>query len=136
MHDWTRRRAQHVLEVIDGAIVNGFLPAAPREDGCKNCEFLPVCGPYEEERVREKSQAGIEGIEGIAGVEMRLAATTLPDGRGSDGSFRSRTQLGGGGVRRDGQDHGAGGAHREVIAAGTPVETSSPSPSPTPPPAT
>ena len=38
LHDWTRRRAQHVLETINGAIVNGTLPAAPREGGCKNCE--------------------------------------------------------------------------------------------------
>ena len=26
LHDWTRRRAQHVLEVIDEAIVNGIAP--------------------------------------------------------------------------------------------------------------
>jgi RecB family exonuclease len=67
MHDWTRRRVQHVLEVIDGAIVNGFLPAAPREGGCKNCEFLPVCGPYEEERVKEKSQAELKGLKELRG---------------------------------------------------------------------
>jgi RecB family exonuclease len=67
MHDWTRRRAQHVLEVIDGAIVNGVLPAAPREDGCKNCEYLPVCGPYEEERVKEKSKAELKGLKDLRG---------------------------------------------------------------------
>ena len=67
LHDWTRRRAQHVLEVIDEAIVNGILPAAPREDGCKNCEYLPVCGPYEEERVREKSQAELKGLKELRG---------------------------------------------------------------------
>ena len=67
MNDWTRRRAQHVLEVIDGAIINGFLPAAPREDGCKNCEFLPVCGPYEEERVKGKSQAELRGLKELRG---------------------------------------------------------------------
>ncbi len=63
LNDWTRRRAQHVLELIDRAIVNGTLPAAPREDGCKNCEYLPVCGPYEEERVREKSQAELKELK-------------------------------------------------------------------------
>jgi ATP-dependent helicase/nuclease subunit B len=67
MHDWTRRRAQHVLETINGAIVNGTLPAAPREGGCKNCEYLPVCGPYEEERVKEKSQAELKGLKEMRG---------------------------------------------------------------------
>jgi RecB family exonuclease len=67
MHDWTRRRAQHVLEMINGAIVNGTLPAAPREGGCKNCEYLPVCGPYEEERVKVKSQAELKGLKDMRG---------------------------------------------------------------------
>jgi ATP-dependent helicase/nuclease subunit B len=67
LHDWTRRRAQHVLELIDQAIVNGTLPAAPREDGCKNCEYLPVCGPYEEERVKVKSQAELKGLKELRG---------------------------------------------------------------------
>jgi len=67
LHDGTRRRAQHVLEAINGAIVNGTLPAAPRENGCRNCEYLPVCGPYEEERVKEKSQAELKGLKELRG---------------------------------------------------------------------
>jgi ATP-dependent helicase/nuclease subunit B len=67
MHDWTRRRAQHVLEVIESAIVNGALPAAPREDGCRNCEYLPICGPYEEERVKEKSPAELKNLRDLRG---------------------------------------------------------------------
>jgi ATP-dependent helicase/nuclease subunit B len=67
LHDGTRRRVQHVLEIINQAIVNGTLPAAPREDGCKNCEYLPVCGPYEEERVKEKSQAELKGLKELRG---------------------------------------------------------------------
>ena len=67
LHDWMRRRAQHVLEMINGAIVNGTLPAAPREGGCKNCEYLPVCGPYEEERVKEKSQVELKGLKEMRG---------------------------------------------------------------------
>jgi ATP-dependent helicase/nuclease subunit B len=53
--------------VIDGAILNGALPAAPRADGCKGCEYLPVCGPYEEERVRQKSQAELKGLKELRG---------------------------------------------------------------------
>lgn len=67
LHDWTRRRAQHVLEVINQAIVNGTLPAAPRQDGCKGCEYLPICGPYEEERVKEKSQAELKALKEMRG---------------------------------------------------------------------
>jgi hypothetical protein len=42
---------------------NGFLPAAPRKDGCKRCEYLPVCGPYEEERVGEKSAPELKALK-------------------------------------------------------------------------
>jgi len=67
LNDWTRRRAEQVLHTIDDAMHSGFLPAAPRKDGCKRCEYLPVCGPYEEERVREKSQAELKGLKELRG---------------------------------------------------------------------
>lgn len=68
LSDWTRRRAEQVLDAIDGAIRDGMLPAAPRKDGCKRCEYLPVCGPYEEERAREaKSQAELKGLKELRG---------------------------------------------------------------------
>jgi len=63
LNPWTRQRAEQALRVIDDAMRGGFLPAAPREDACKNCEYLPVCGPYEEERVREKSQAELKSLK-------------------------------------------------------------------------
>jgi len=67
MNDWSRRRAMAVLQTIDDAIRDGFLPAAPRKDACKRCEYLPVCGPYEEERVREKSPAELKGLKELRG---------------------------------------------------------------------
>jgi ATP-dependent helicase/nuclease subunit B len=67
LHEWTRRRALHVLHSIDEALHQGFLPAAPRKDGCKGCDYLPVCGPYEEERVHAKSQPELKALK-----EMRL----------------------------------------------------------------
>jgi RecB family exonuclease len=67
VNDWTRRRAQQVLETIDHAILDGFLPAAPRKDGCKHCDYLPVCGPYEEERVKQKSQAELKKLKELRG---------------------------------------------------------------------
>jgi RecB family exonuclease len=67
LNDWVRRRAMQSLEVIEAAIGDGFLPAAPRKDGCRKCDYLPVCGPYEEERVREKSQVELKGLKELRG---------------------------------------------------------------------
>jgi RecB family exonuclease len=63
VNEWTRRLAYKVLGKIDGAIADGFLPAAPRKDGCKGCEYLIVCGPYEEERMKTKPQSDISGLK-------------------------------------------------------------------------
>ncbi len=63
INDWTRQRALAVLRIIDEAMDRGFLPAAPRKDGCKHCEYIPVCGPYEEERVALKSQPELKTIK-------------------------------------------------------------------------
>jgi RecB family exonuclease len=63
VQDWTRTSALRLLARIDGAIRDGILPAAPRKDGCKGCEYLVVCGPYEEERVKVKSQAELKGLK-------------------------------------------------------------------------
>jgi CRISPR/Cas system-associated exonuclease Cas4 (RecB family) len=67
VNGFTRKRAEDVLRMIDGAVRDGFLPAAPRKDGCKGCEYLPVCGPYEEERVREKSTVELKGLRELRG---------------------------------------------------------------------
>jgi ATP-dependent helicase/nuclease subunit B len=67
LNDWSRRRAAQALAVIDAAMRDGFLPAAPRKDGCKGCDYLPVCGPYEEERVTEKSQPELKGLKDLRG---------------------------------------------------------------------
>jgi CRISPR/Cas system-associated exonuclease Cas4 (RecB family) len=68
VNDWTRRRAEQVLRIIDNAVRDGFLPAAPRKDGCKGCEYLPVCGPYEEERVKDhKSPVELKVLRELRG---------------------------------------------------------------------
>jgi len=67
LNEWTRRRAAQVLGAIDSAMRNGFLPSAPRKDACKGCDYLPVCGPYEEDRVREKSQPELKELKELRG---------------------------------------------------------------------
>ena len=54
--DRTRAQALQVLEIIERAVAGGFLPAAPDERACAWCDFRPVCGPREEERVKNKAK--------------------------------------------------------------------------------
>jgi hypothetical protein len=36
-------------------VTQGFLPAAPRDEReCGRCDYLPVCGPSEWQRVKRK----------------------------------------------------------------------------------
>jgi ATP-dependent helicase/nuclease subunit B len=55
INDYTRGQALQVLSIIDRAVESGFLPAAPAERACTWCDFRPVCGPREEERVGRKA---------------------------------------------------------------------------------
>jgi CRISPR/Cas system-associated exonuclease Cas4 (RecB family) len=57
MNEAARNDALRVLRTIDQAIEQGFLPAAPRAEACKWCDFVLVCGPHEEMRVSRKNQA-------------------------------------------------------------------------------
>jgi CRISPR/Cas system-associated exonuclease Cas4 (RecB family) len=43
-----------VLTTISEGLADGFLPAAPDKDACTWCDFLAVCGPFEESRTRNK----------------------------------------------------------------------------------
>jgi len=54
INDANRRAALEALEIVDRAIELGFLPAAPADRACAWCDFRPVCGPHEEQRVAVK----------------------------------------------------------------------------------
>ncbi len=41
---------------IDGSIAQGFLPPAPQKEACGQCDYRPVCGPYEELRSAKKNR--------------------------------------------------------------------------------
>lgn len=69
MDKFGREAGIHVLRAIDQAIGQGFLPAAPKEDGCRWCDFVQVCGPYEEVRVSRKDWKLLEQLVNIR--EMR-----------------------------------------------------------------
>jgi ATP-dependent helicase/nuclease subunit B len=56
-------RLRLVLEAIDSAVKDGFLPAAPRKDACPYCDYRIVCGPYEERRVTRKRQDRLASLQ-------------------------------------------------------------------------
>jgi ATP-dependent helicase/nuclease subunit B len=55
INDYTRGQGLEVLTIVDRAIEQGFLPAAPADRACTWCDFRPICGPREEERVGRKA---------------------------------------------------------------------------------
>jgi len=54
--DRSRAFLAKLLQNIDGSIAQGFLPPAPRKDACGQCDYRPVCGPYEEFRFGKKDR--------------------------------------------------------------------------------
>ena len=62
IHSGTCAKLKQVLETIDRSLEEGFLPAAPRPDACKFCDFQSVCGPYEETRIRRKEESRLADL--------------------------------------------------------------------------
>jgi len=63
--DYTRGQGLQALAIIDRAIEHGFLPAAPAERACAWCDFRPVCGPREEERVKRKAPDRLADLDAL-----------------------------------------------------------------------
>ena len=54
-----------VLSTIRQGLVDGFLPAAPDKDACTWCDFLAVCGDFEEQRVEKKPRDRLIQIKAL-----------------------------------------------------------------------
>jgi RecB family exonuclease len=67
--EFTRGLANKALNIIDNALHQGFLPAAPRKDACVNCDYRVVCGPYEEERAGRKSKPELSALRDLRGMK-------------------------------------------------------------------
>ncbi|MCP4664445.1 MAG: Dna2/Cas4 domain-containing protein [bacterium] len=63
LDDGSRKQIAQVLELIDRAVAEGFLPAAPRERACTWCDYRLVCGPFEEMRVKRKKKEQLVTLE-------------------------------------------------------------------------
>ncbi len=58
-----RQGAQLVADTVGQAITAGFLPAAPAKRACEYCDYLRVCGPYEELRTARKRKDELIPLE-------------------------------------------------------------------------
>jgi CRISPR/Cas system-associated exonuclease Cas4 (RecB family) len=65
INDANRRAGLEALEIVDRAIELGFLPAAPAARACGWCDFRPVCGPNEEQRVAVKPADKLGDLEAL-----------------------------------------------------------------------
>lgn len=63
--DYARGQALEVLTIIDRAVEQGFLVAAPSERACTWCDFRSVCGPHETERAKRKSADRLQDLEAL-----------------------------------------------------------------------
>ena len=68
INDYTRGQGLQVLAIVDRAIANGFLAAAPEERACGWCDFRPICGPREDERTRRKAREKLADLEALRGL--------------------------------------------------------------------
>jgi ATP-dependent helicase/nuclease subunit B len=63
--EFARGYAGIMVETVGHALAGGFLPAAPAHDACVWCDYLAVCGPHEERRVRVKPQDRLIELKGL-----------------------------------------------------------------------
>jgi len=65
INDVSRRAGLEALEIVDRAIELGFLPAAPGDRACAWCDFRPVCGPHEFERIKAKPREKLGDLDAL-----------------------------------------------------------------------
>jgi CRISPR/Cas system-associated exonuclease Cas4 (RecB family) len=62
-----RRAAAQVAAAVGEALDGPFLPAAPSEGQCEQCQYRIVCGPYEEQHCARKPQENLESLSALRG---------------------------------------------------------------------
>ena len=65
LNERTRSAGIEVLQIIDRAVENGHLAAAPTEEACGRCDFVPVCGPDVFRRVNGKPQDRLADLQAL-----------------------------------------------------------------------
>jgi CRISPR/Cas system-associated exonuclease Cas4 (RecB family) len=57
-----KQAISRALSIIDRALEEGFLPAAPRKMACSFCDYSSVCGPHEESRTQRKEPEPVRSL--------------------------------------------------------------------------
>ena len=58
-----------LAETVSLAVEQGFLPAAPKDDReCGRCDYQPICGPSEWQRVKRKPQDALSRLVQLRGM--------------------------------------------------------------------
>lgn len=68
LDDMSRDAARNAIGVIARALEQGFLPAAPGLDGCRWCDYRPVCGPHEALRTSWKNQDRLADLDSLRSI--------------------------------------------------------------------
>ena len=63
LDDRSRAAAGEVAAIVERGLADGFLPAAPVARACTWCDYRPVCGPYEEIRLKRKPRERLAELQ-------------------------------------------------------------------------
>jgi RecB family exonuclease len=64
----SRGAAREVAAIVERALADGFLPAAPAARACVYCDYRSVCGPYEEIRTKRKPPERLADLARLRGL--------------------------------------------------------------------
>lgn len=62
LDETARGAVRRLVQVIGGALEDGFLPAAPARGACARCDYASVCGPHEERRLQRKNPERLDAL--------------------------------------------------------------------------
>lgn len=66
-----RAAVAEVLRLVEGSLESAFLPAWPRPEACATCDFVGICGPHEESRIRRKRQPVQQQMAALESLRSR-----------------------------------------------------------------
>jgi ATP-dependent helicase/nuclease subunit B len=65
LDDDSVQKLTSVLTAVRQSLADGFLPAAPEDDACMWCDYLAVCGSFEEGRTGKKPKDRLVQLKGL-----------------------------------------------------------------------
>jgi len=68
LNEEARKDIEFLARVLSSRLDKGAFPASPREGACAWCDYRPVCGPHEEDRITRKSSDAIRDVIELRGL--------------------------------------------------------------------